>query len=53
LKQLKIAQYYQKIGSQLSANLYYQMVVDDWPQTVAAKRAKEILASDTFSQEKK
>lgn len=53
LKQLKIAQYYQKTGSPLSAKLYYQMVVDDWPQTVAAKKAKEILAGDSGSQEKK
>ena len=53
LKQFKIAQYYQKTGSQFSAKLYYQMVVDDWPQTVAAKRAREILAGDSGSQEKK
>jgi outer membrane protein assembly factor BamD (BamD/ComL family) len=39
-KELLIADYYAKSGYKLSANLYYQMVVDDWPGTVAAKKAR-------------
>lgn len=53
LKQFKIAQYYQKTGSEMSANLYYRMVVNDWPQTNAAKRAKEMLVGNSGSEEKK
>jgi len=42
-KQLTIGEYYQKTGNKLSANLYYQMVIDDWPGSSAAKAAKEML----------
>ena len=42
-KQLTIGEYYQKTGNKLSANLYYQMVIDDWPGSSAAKVAKEML----------
>ena len=40
-KQLRIGQYYQKTGNKQSANLYYRMVLDDWPNSTAAKKAKE------------
>jgi outer membrane protein assembly factor BamD (BamD/ComL family) len=40
-KQLSIAQYYQKTGKTQAANLYYNMVVTDWPQTNAAEIAKQ------------
>jgi len=40
-KQFSIAQYYQKTGSNQAANFYYQMVIDNWPQTAAAQSAKE------------
>ena len=53
LKQLKIGQYYQKTGNNLSANLYFQMVVNRWPQTDAAKMANEMLIKNSDSQEKK
>ena len=53
LKQFKIAQYYQKTGNVMSANLYYRMVVNDWPGTNAAKRAKEMLVGNSGSEEKK
>jgi outer membrane protein assembly factor BamD (BamD/ComL family) len=43
-KQLSIGRYYQKTGNRQSANLYYDMVVNDWPDTKAAKEAKELLA---------
>ncbi len=40
-KQLNIAQYYQKTGNIQAANLYYDMVINDWPQTSAAEMAKQ------------
>ena len=42
-KQLSIARYYQATGNMQSANLYYDMVVSDWPDSKAAKEAKEML----------
>jgi len=42
-KQFSIGRYYQRTGNKQSANLYYRMVVDDWPQTAAAEMAKEAL----------
>ena len=43
-KQLSIGRYYQKTGNRQSANLYYDMVVNDWPGSKAAEEAKEMLA---------
>lgn len=40
-KQFSIGWYYQETGNKQSANLYYQMVVDNWPESTAAKMAKE------------
>jgi hypothetical protein len=42
-KQLSIGQYYQKIGNTLSANLYYNMVIQNWPKGSAAELAKKCL----------
>jgi outer membrane protein assembly factor BamD (BamD/ComL family) len=42
-KQLTIARYYQKTGHRQAANLYYDMIVSDWPNTKAAQEAKEML----------
>jgi outer membrane protein assembly factor BamD (BamD/ComL family) len=42
-KNLLIAQYYDRTGSSGPANMYYQMVVDNWPNTSAAQTAKEKL----------
>jgi len=42
-KDLTIGRYYQKTGNKQSANLYYQMVITDLPDTKAAKLAKEML----------
>lgn len=39
-KEFNTGRYYQKTGNKQSANLYYQMVVDNWPDTVAADMAK-------------
>ena len=52
LKQLKIGQYYQRTGNNLSANLYYRMVVVRWPQTEAAMMAKEMLLQNTVPEER-
>lgn len=43
-KQLSIGRYYQKTGKIQSANLYYDMVVNNWPDTSAAQQARELLA---------
>ena len=42
-KQLTIGRYYQRTGHIQAANLYYDMVVSDWPGTKAAQQAKELL----------
>ena len=42
-KQLSIGRYYQKTGNIRSANLYFDMVVNDWPGSKAAEEAKELL----------
>lgn len=47
LKQLSIGQYYESTGHKKAANLYYHMVVSDWPDTQAAKTAKELLAASS------
>lgn len=43
LKQFRIGEYYQKTGNKQSANFYYQMVVDNWPGSTAAKMAKQMM----------
>jgi outer membrane protein assembly factor BamD (BamD/ComL family) len=40
-KNLRIAMYYERTGSAEPANMYYQMVVDNWPNTKAAETAKD------------
>lgn len=42
-KQLTIARYYDRTGKQRPANLYYDMVIRNWPETEAARRAKQEL----------
>ena len=42
-KQLAIGQYYEKTGNKQSANFYYQMVITDWPDSMAAQIAINIL----------
>ncbi|HIJ66855.1 MAG TPA: tetratricopeptide repeat protein [Planctomycetes bacterium] len=39
-KQFAIGEYYERSGNRQAANLYYQMVSDDWPGTDAAAMAK-------------
>ncbi len=53
-KQLNVAQYYQRTGNKQSANLYYQMLINDtnWQQTRAAKVAKQMIAQNASGSEK-
>jgi len=44
-KNLLIAKYYDRTGSTEPANMYYQMVVDSWPNTKAAQTAKQKLSN--------
>jgi len=39
-KEFTIGKYYQKTGNGLSADLYYQMVADNWPDSTGAEMAK-------------
>lgn len=43
-KQYTIAKYYRRTGEPRAANLYFNMVVQNWPQTEAAARARDALA---------
>jgi len=45
-KQLSVGQYYETIGNRQSANLYYDMVVNDWPDSQAAEIAREMRSKD-------
>jgi tetratricopeptide (TPR) repeat protein len=40
-KQFTVGEYYEKVDDSLSANLYYQMVSDDWPASTAAKMVEQ------------
>jgi len=42
-KEFVTGQYYQQTGSRQSANLYYDMVTTNWPDTKGAQKASEIL----------
>jgi hypothetical protein len=42
-KEYVTGQYYQKTGNIQSANLYYNMVVTNWPESTAAEDAKNML----------
>ena len=45
-KQFSIGRYYQRTANRQSANLYYQMVLDNWPDSSAAKMAEKELKSE-------
>ena len=45
-KQLSIGRYYQRTDYRQSANLYFDMVINDWPGTKAAEMAKEIFTNN-------
>jgi len=50
-KQFSVAQYYQKSGNIQSANLYYQMVIDDWPASQPAELAKTAMNGEKSSRD--
>jgi len=52
-KQFDIGRYYQQTDNRQSANLYYQMVIDNWPKSTAAKMAKEMLNRNLSGEETK
>ena len=45
-KKFSIGRYYQRTGSKRSANLYYQMVMDNWPKSTAAKMAGAAMSDE-------
>ena len=50
-KQLTIGEYYSKTGNNKAANLYYGMVISDWPGTEAAQQAEQIISEARSSEE--
>jgi len=51
-KDLYTAQYYRQSADKQSANLYYQMVIRNWPGTAAAEAADEMLTKNLAGEEK-
>jgi len=51
-KQFTIGRYYDENGNLQSANLYYQMVLDRWPDSTAAKMAADAVESQRTRQER-
>lgn len=51
-KQYRIARYYHLTDNTQAANLYYQMVIENWPDSVAAKNAKQMMENKTQKNEK-
>lgn len=45
-KQYSIGRFYERTGERQAANLYFDMVVQNWPKTEAAALAKEALAKE-------
>ncbi len=52
-KQFTIGQYYQRTDKSQAANLYFDMVISDWPGTKAAEMAKEMLYTNLGDKETK
>jgi len=42
-KEFSTGEYYRETGDKQSANLYYQMVVDNWPESTVAEMAKRAM----------
>jgi len=45
-KEFSTARYYQRTGAGQAANLYYQMVFDNWPRSKAAKMATQEMSKE-------
>jgi hypothetical protein len=52
-KDLSTGQYYERTGNAQAANLYYDMVVRKWPNTEAAKLARQAFAATPTTEEPK
>jgi hypothetical protein len=50
-KQFSIGQYYNRTGNRQSANLYFDMVITNWPDTKAVIMAKEMLSNNLGDKE--
>jgi len=50
-KQYTIGKYYEKTGNRQAANLYYDMVLRQWPGSHAAEMAMQILSPGSVSEE--
>lgn len=48
-KQLTIGEYYARTGNNKAANLYYGMVVSNWPQTEAARQTEQVINENRSS----
>lgn len=48
-KELSIGLYYNKMGNKQSANLYFDMVMNNWPESKSAEIAKNMLDKNTNS----
>jgi hypothetical protein len=46
-KDLNVALFYRRTGNQTAANLYFEMVISDWPKSQAAQKAVEMVSSNT------
>jgi tetratricopeptide (TPR) repeat protein len=49
LKQLTIGRYYDKTGHAQAANLHYDMVMQNWPDSKAAEMAKQMIGKNLSS----
>ena len=52
-KDLDTGMYYQRTGNKQAANLYYQMIIRDWPGTKAAEIADQMLVMNLSGEEVK
>jgi outer membrane protein assembly factor BamD len=52
-KQFSIGEHYQQAGNKQAGNLYYQMVLDNWPESTAAKMARERMITHLSGEETK
>ncbi len=50
-KQYTIGQYYERTGNRQAANLYYDMVIRQWPGTQAAETAKQMQSPASVNKE--
>jgi len=51
-KEFSTGEYYRKTGNEQSAKLYYQMVVNGWPESTAAGMAKKAMSEGQSSAKK-